>query len=179
MIEEMDKIRRIVTGHKKGKSIIVSDSGISKTDLGAGKEFYSIWGDDSLDLTAGAEKMGENLDWFPGYGGYRFFIWKVPPKASKLGNQKSKAEIDKLVPGFLSHFEHENPGMHTSETIDCTYLIEGEITLEVDDNEMIELQAGDSIVQNATRHRWHNYSDNTAVLITTSLGVNKIDELSP
>lgn len=171
----MNKIRRIVTGNAAGKSTIVSDAMVENIDLGGGKQFIQIWGGDSLDLTDGSEKLGENLSWFPKAGGYRFYVWKVPPKTTQFSDQKSPEEIEKLVPGFLSHFEAENPGMHTSDTIDCTYLIEGKVTLELDDNTMVEMQAGDSIVQNATRHRWHNYSNQTAVFITTSVGINKIE----
>ena len=42
--------------------------------------------------------------------------------------------------------------------------------------EEIELNQGDSIVQNGTRHRWHNRADIPAVLITTCIGSERKKE---
>lgn len=60
--------------------------------------------------------------------------------------------------------------MHTTDTVDCTYLISGTIVPGLDDNKEVSLKAGDSIVQNGTRHRWHNKTDIPAVFITTCIG---------
>lgn len=171
MKQSKNKIRRIVTGHSKlGKSIIVSDSIVDEINLGSGKEFVQLWGTDSTPSHPDNESMQENMDWFPKPGGHRFFVWVVPPKQKNPGKPKSKDEIEKLVPGFQQHFEPDNPGMHTSATLDCTYLISGSITLELDDNKEVDLKQGDSIIQNGTRHRWHNRAEIPAVLITTSIG---------
>lgn len=166
-----NKIRRIVTGHSdNGKSIIISDSTIDNISLGAGKKFIKLWGNDHIPTHPDKGEMNENLDWFPNTGGHRFFIWVVPPKSENSEKPKSKSEIDALVPGFLKYFEADNPGMHTTDSVDCTYLISGEIILELDDKQETKLNAGDSIIQNGTRHRWHNRSNIPAVLVTTSIG---------
>lgn len=153
MQKAMDKIRRIVTGHSdEGKSVIISDSSVENINLGAGKKFIQLWGNDSIPVHPDKGIMEENLDWFPKSGGHRFFVWVVPPKSENFENPKSKSEIDKLVPGFTKHFEPENPGMHTTDCVDCTYIISGSVFLELDDNKEVELNEGDSIVQNGTRH---------------------------
>ncbi|PCJ66910.1 MAG: cupin [Bacteroidetes bacterium] len=166
-----NKIRRVVTGHsEEGKSVIISDSIIEGISLGGGKDFIQLWGKDSITVHPDNGLMEEKMDWFPEAGGHRFFVWVVPPKTTNSDGQKSKAEIDALLPGFLGHFEQDNPGMHTTNSVDCTYLISGSIILELDDNKEVELNEGDSIVQNGTRHRWHNRGEIPAVLITTCIG---------
>ena len=175
MKKRENKIRRLVTGHSDtGKSILIEDSIVEGFTLGGGKDFIQLWGSDSTPIhpDKGASEAG--LDWFPKPGGHRFFIWVVPPKSSNTGKLKTKDEIDELLPGFTKHFEPENPGMHTSDTVDCTYLISGAITLELDDNYETELNEGDSIVQNGTRHRWHNKGEIPAVLITTCVGSKRV-----
>lgn len=172
-----NKIRRIVTGHSdNGKSILISDSTIDGISLGGGKDFIQLWGNDSIPIHPDNGLIEENMDWFPKVGGHRFFVWVVPPKSNSSGKKKSKEEIEKLLPGFMQHFEPDNPGMHTTDSVDCTYLISGSIVLELDDNKEIELNQGDSIVQNGTRHRWHNREEIPAVLITTCIGSERKKE---
>lgn len=169
------KIRRVITGHSEdGKAIVISDATVDNIDLGSGKEFVSLWGTDSMPQHPDKGEQEENLDWFPKPGGHRFFVWVVPPKTTKSDKPKSKEEIDALVPGFTKHFEPENPGMHTSDSVDCIYLISGTIVLELDDEKEIEFSQGDTIIQNGTRHRWHNRGNIPAVLITTAIGSERI-----
>ncbi len=170
-----NKIRRIITGHSNtGKSIIVSDTVVEGTSLGAGKKFIQLWGEDSIPEHPNNGDVQKNLDWFPKAGGHRFFVWVVPPKSNISEEPKSKSEINSLFPGFLDFFEENTPGMHTTNTVDCTYLISGSIFLELDDQKETEMHEGDSIIQNGTRHRWHNRSTIPAVLITTCIGSNRI-----
>ena len=115
------KIRRIVTGHSKdGKSIVISDETIDNISLGGGKNFIQIWGNDATPIHPDKGIMDKGMDWFPKPGGHRFFVWVVPPKSENSGERKSDSEIHKLVPGFLDYFEKDTPGMHTTDTIDCT-----------------------------------------------------------
>lgn len=168
-----NKIRRVVTGHThNGKSIVVSDAVIEGLSIGKGKDFIQLWGSDKIPEHPDKGTMESNLKWFPRAGGHRFFLWVVPPKVNNDDERKSKSEIEKLLPGFLEYFEEDNPGMHTTNSVDCTYLISGSVILELDDQE-VQLNAGDSIVQNGTRHRWHNRSLMPAVLITTSIGAER------
>ncbi len=177
MQKHKNKIRRVVTGHSDdGKSVIVSDSIIESLSLGGGKDFIQLWGNDAIPVHPDKGLMEEKINWFPKIGGHRFFVWVVPPKSINPNKQKSTSEIDKLLPGFLKHFEPDNPGMHTTDSVDCTYLISGSIILELDDNKEIKLNEGDSIVQNGTRHRWHNRAEIPAVLITTCIGSERKQE---
>ncbi len=171
----MKKIRRVVTGHNKdGQSTIVSDEQIESVSIGTGKHFIQLWGKDSVPVHPDEGMMPGGMEWFPLAGGHRFFVWVVPPQTQRNDDPKSKDEMEALLPGFLQYFEADNPGMHTTNTVDCTYLISGSITLELDNEEKVTLESGDSVVQNGTRHKWYNEGTIPAVLITTCVGAERI-----
>lgn len=46
-----------------------------------------------------------------------------------------------------------NPHWHTTRTVDYFYLIDGEVTLELDE-ESVDLRGGDMVIQQATHHLW-------------------------
>jgi uncharacterized cupin superfamily protein len=46
--------------------------------------------------------------------------------------------------------EPENPGMHTTDTVDFDVVMSGEVYLELDDGSEVLLKAGDCVVQNGT-----------------------------
>ena len=48
--------------------------------------------------------------------------------------------------------------MHRTESVDYGIVLEGEITLVLDDSE-VTLRAGDVVVQRGTDHAWANRSD--------------------
>ena len=52
-----------------------------------------------------------------------------------------------------------HPMMHRTETIDYAIVLEGEITLLLDDSD-VELKAGDVVIQRGTSHAWSNRSQN-------------------
>jgi uncharacterized cupin superfamily protein len=47
--------------------------------------------------------------------------------------------------------------MHRTETIDYAVLLEGELTLLLDDEDVV-LKAGDVVIQRGTNHAWSNRS---------------------
>jgi uncharacterized cupin superfamily protein len=48
--------------------------------------------------------------------------------------------------------------MHCTESIDYAVVLEGELTLILDDEDVV-LKAGDVVVQRGTNHSWANRSD--------------------
>jgi quercetin dioxygenase-like cupin family protein len=81
--------------------------------------------------------------------------------------------MDRRFPGLASHMERDNPGMHTTDTIDFEYILSGEIVLELDDGAEVVLHPGDTVVQNGTRHRWHNRSSEPAVYVAFLVGAHR------
>jgi hypothetical protein len=53
------------------------------------------------------------------------------------------AEAERKVPGMLAHMELENPGMHTTKSVDVDIVLSGEVVLELDDGVETLLRTGD------------------------------------
>jgi quercetin dioxygenase-like cupin family protein len=73
----------------------------------------------------------------------------------------------------LESNELDQPGMHTTDTVDMEIVISGEIILELDDGVETTLRAGDVNIQNGTRHRWHNRGSEPAVLAVAMVGASR------
>jgi mannose-6-phosphate isomerase-like protein (cupin superfamily) len=69
--------------------------------------------------------------------------------------------------------EEGDTGVHTTDTLDYGFILEGELTLELDDGAETILKAGDFYVQNGTRHAWHNRSGAKAVVAAIMIGAER------
>ena len=74
------------------------------------------------------------------------------------------------VPGLAECFESDNPGMHTTDTIDYGIVLDGEIWLELDDGQTQHLRKLDVVVQNGTRHAWRNRSGRVTLMAFVLIG---------
>jgi len=141
-----------------------------------GYEFRVLWGGDSAPEFPDDGARPHAPAYFPTVGGFRFMTVTFPPTADaaqrEVDFEAALAEADALLPGMAAPMELDDPGMHTSATIDYDYLVSGRLVLELDDGETIELEAGDCVIQNGTRHRWHNPFDEPAVMVVTLIGAN-------
>ena len=87
--------------------------------------------------------------------------------------EEALADVEANLPGLLSHVELDNPGMHTTDTIDFEVVLSGEVVLELDDGAETVLHPGDTVVQNGTRHRWLNRGVQPAVLAVFLIGAHR------
>ncbi len=172
-------VRRVVTGHSpEGKAVIASDEIISPIApaLTPGAAFYRLWGSDSVSQfpDAGAEPVAPN--YFPPINGFRFGLFTVAPSSTKIPTDldinSALVEFEEKLPGLAAHMEPNNPGMHTTATIDYEYVVSGRVLLELDDGATVELGPGDTVVQNGTRHAWRNPFDEPCVLVVVLVGAN-------
>lgn len=154
--------RRVVTAiNAQGKSYFVKDgptpghfdAGIFQSD--------ELWVDDpahpdpnvSKDpVDAPPHKLGPP----PGGSTVRFFTF--PPEGAKP--TMNREQIIESLKNWDSGdaMEENDPGMHTTATIDYGIVLSGEIDLELDEGE-VHLRAGDIVIQRATRHAWRNRSE--------------------
>jgi mannose-6-phosphate isomerase-like protein (cupin superfamily) len=113
-------------------------------------------------------------------GGYRFGLLTVPPATvpapADLDIQAGLAEMEEKLPGLPAYVEPDNPGMHTTDTIDFEVVLSGEVILELDDGVEKVLRPGDTVVQNGTRHRWANRGTEPAVLAVFLIGAHRAGE---
>ncbi len=174
------KIRRVVTGHTpEGKTTVASDTevdGITITQL-PGNEFYRLWGADSAPTFPDDGSPYHFQNYLPPVGGFRFGIFTVPPQSEipleQIDIEGLLKEFEEKLPGLIATMEPNNPGMHTTDTIDFEYVISGEVWLELDDGEEVYLRAGDTVVQNGTRHAWRNKSAEPCRMVVCLIGAHR------
>jgi mannose-6-phosphate isomerase-like protein (cupin superfamily) len=175
----MDR-RRVVSGHDAaGKAIVVSDEAVAPVTLALlpGSEFHLMWGADStLEFPDGGSRP-DAARYFPPVGGFRFGFFTIPPDGgvgapADLDIGAAFAEFDEKLPGMAEHLEMDDPGMHTTATVDYGVVVSGQATLELDDGVKVVLDPGDCYVQNGTRHRWSNPGAVPAVLAVALIGAH-------
>jgi mannose-6-phosphate isomerase-like protein (cupin superfamily) len=174
------KVRRVTTGHTAaGKAVIVSDTEVDAdtVSLLPGVQWHQLWGADRPPSFPDDGSRPASPSYFPPIGGYRFGLFTLPPRsaprASPADFKPMLAEMDRILPGHGTHMEPANPGMHTTDSIDFEYIISGDVWLELDDHVRVHLHAGDTVVQNGTRHAWRNKGDEPCTIVVFMLGVNR------
>jgi mannose-6-phosphate isomerase-like protein (cupin superfamily) len=175
------KVRRVVTGHTpEGKARVACDTEVDGITLSMlpGMEFHRLWGGDEAPSFPDDGSHPRAPAYFPPVGGFRFGFFTVPPRTlaalpDDLDMEAGIAEIADKLPGVADHMEPDHPGMHTTDTIDFEYVISGEIILELDDGEEVHLRAGDTVVQNGTRHAWHNRGSEPCRLVVFIVGAHR------
>ena len=74
---------------------------------------------------------------------------------------------------MLEVLEADHPGMHTTDSVDFDVVLFGEVVLELDDGVEAVLKPGDCVVQNGTRHAWHNRSTEKCVFSFLPVGTER------
>jgi mannose-6-phosphate isomerase-like protein (cupin superfamily) len=172
--------RRIVTGHSaQSKAVFASDTQIAAATVRGfpGLEFLRLWGADQLPNFPDSGSAFSYKSYFPPLGGFRFLILTFPPSQARRLTAEERADayvdLERVAPGLGAHMEPNNPGMHTSDTIDFGYVISGSIWLELDDGVQKELHAEDTFVQNGTRHAWRNKSSEPCKILVVVIGAHR------
>jgi mannose-6-phosphate isomerase-like protein (cupin superfamily) len=169
-------IRCVVTGQTNGKSVVVADKEVDPitVSLLPGAEFHRLWGSNTPPTLPTDGEAPDQTGYFPPPEGYRFGFWSIAPDSeaafAEVDLEAAIAEVDEKLPGLIAAMEPDHPGMHTTDTVDLDLVISGEVWLELDDGEEVLLRAGDCVIQNGTRHAWHNRSSETTALFTVLLG---------
>jgi len=176
--------RRVVTGHDdEGKAVFVSDEPVPPVTLTLlpGNEFHRLWGADSTVTFPDDGSRPDAERYFPPVGGFRFGIFTIPPDGGAgvssgadvdLDLGAALAEFDQRLPGMAEYLEVDNPGMHTTATVDYGIVLSGQAVLSLDDGAEVTLGPGDTYIQNGTRHRWSNTGDVPAVIAITLIGAH-------
>jgi len=173
------KIRRVVTGHTSdGKSIVASDTEVDEIafPLTPGSEHHRLWGADIVPIFPDDGTPHPAKTYFPPVGGFRFGLFTVPPESVTLPEdfdwENALRDTEEKFPGLLAILEPNTPGIHTTNTIDFEYVISGEVWLVLDDGVEIHLKPGDTVVQNGTRHSWHNKGTETCRMVLCMVGAH-------
>jgi hypothetical protein len=170
------KIRRVVTGHDaSGRAAVVSDSAAPRTHDFVhvpGMASTMLWATVAGALGSSSEDPTPNASsQVPGPDGTCFVIVTFPPDSVSLDPVLAAAEHKAASPGIAERFEADNPGMHTTPTVDYVIVLDGSIWLDLDDGAPVRLDAGDVVIQNATRHAWRNLSGTPVTIAAVQIGV--------
>jgi mannose-6-phosphate isomerase-like protein (cupin superfamily) len=174
------KIRRIVTGHdRSGKSVFVGDGAPRRVvDLKGLKGFSiaAVWATDhGMTALPGSDDPTQAMTTFvPGHGGTRFHISVLPPDSAarrrRANPSRIGAEMRAKLPGLGEAMESDTIGMHTTDTVDYDIIMSGDLWLELDDGREVHLKPGDIVIQNGTRHAWHNKGRTACVMYSVMVG---------
>ena len=173
-------VRRIVTGRSEAsKSIFVSDGAppvSSRFQHVPGMAVALAWETppDARLPSSGTDPTPMSTSRVPGAGGTTLLFVTFPPDSVRMvedfDRSAAGAESLRLLPGLAEKFEPSSPGMHTTETVDYGILLEGELTLELDDGAAKDLNVHDIVIQNGTRHAWRNKSSRPATILFVLIG---------
>ena len=174
------KTRRVVTGHTPdGKATVASDTEVEALTftMVPGMEINRLWGADEVPTFPDDGSPPPFPTYFPPVGGFRFGLFTVPPQseapAGPFDLDAGFKEAEEKLPGLIAHLEPDNPGMHTTDTIDFEYVISGEASLELDNGEEVHVRAGDTVIQNGTRHAWRNRGSEPCRMVVCLIGAHR------
>jgi len=163
-------VRRVVTGHDaQGKAIIQQDGAVPRMQrIGGphGPMFYEVWNTRDTPVPidrASGEPREEGIQLAPPKRGTRIRVLDIPPEdqsISAVTPEEARAHFASV--GAAAASSHQGTGsrhafMHRTETIDYGIVLEGEVTLIMDEGETV-VRAGDIVIQRGTNHGWANRS---------------------
>ena len=158
-------IHRVVTGHDgNGKAIVASDGPLpTVVELQAlpGMVFHEVWETQGAPAPVdnGADPTTAPLLHGPPKHGNRIRFVDLPPDSDWLDRGASGmvdlfAEVNGAE-ALTTKADSPHQMMHRTEAIDYGVVIEGELTLVLDDSE-VQLKPGSVVIQRGTNHAWAN-----------------------
>ena len=174
-------IRRLVTGRRAGNAVVLNDGPVPTEHRFAalpGMMSAIVWSTASppeVDVEEGAP-VGTSDHPAPGHT--VFSIVDFPPDSmmvqpgfdpAALGAEQLQHSL-----GLAERFEVDNPGMHTTDSVDYAIVLQGKTWLDLDDGEPTLLEAGDIVVQQRTRHAWRNLGSEVARMAFVLIGTDRV-----
>lgn len=168
-------IHRVVTGHTpEGKAVVVMQGPLPRVqEIAAvpGTVFHEVWStedapalvDNGPDPTIGLLMLP------PPVQGTRIRFVDIPPETEDFmlrNAAQMKAAFSQIgdEKASTAHAASPHPLMHRTESVDYGVVIEGELTLVLDDSE-VALKPGSVVVQRGTNHAWANRSGKTCRML--------------
>ncbi len=163
-------IRRVVTGHDaNGKAIIVSDGlapSVKTNPMRPGHRSTEIWRTNAAPVPIAKDEpdpttIGSRTI-HPSPQGTVLRIAEITPESDEIRNltpEQARAVFRASGNEAASTYGRggRHPMMHRTETVDYAVILEGELTLLMDDED-VQLKTGDVVIQRGTNHAWSNRS---------------------
>jgi mannose-6-phosphate isomerase-like protein (cupin superfamily) len=161
-------IHRVVTGHREDGTAVAISAGplptVQEIKAIPGTIFHEVWStsgspaavDNGPDPTVGPLMLP------PPKHGTRIRFVDIPPDTPELlahGAAKMHDAFSQVgdVAASTVKASSPHPLMHRTESVDYGIVMEGELTLVLDDTE-VALKPGSVVVQRGTNHAWANRS---------------------
>ena len=175
----------VVTGHKDdGTAIIISDKAPrTYPNPKFFTTFYEVWNEQQVPVTVRKHMQDEEktLNHKPPRKGVRIRMHDFYP----IGDGANKLTYEEIVEHFREAGSEDSVPpkdkwkhtfMHRTESIDFGIMIEGELTLIMEEGERT-LYPGDVVVQVGTNHGWENRGDKTSRIAFVLLDGDYDDEM--
>jgi len=150
----MKPVRRVVTGHREGRAVVLFDSAAPNQKLRQASGLVStlVWVTDETpaDISGSSDRAAREIGVPPPPNGSILRVVDFPPERAPRSRQAILAEM-----GVGDHGGARHPGMHRTRSVDYAIVLEGEIDMLLDEGE-VHLAAGDVLVQQGTNHAWVN-----------------------
>lgn len=152
-------IRRVVTGHTKDRKSTVLIDGLLPAVPSAHEHYLWTTGSTPADNSGSSDAAQAPHRLEPEANGSVFRIVEIPPESilAGLSAEQKEAYFGNLFARMeASHCRVDtsrSPGMHKTSTIDYVIVLQGEITLLLDEGETT-LKGGDIVIQRGTNHDW-------------------------
>jgi quercetin dioxygenase-like cupin family protein len=165
----MAQIRRVVTGHDaQGKAVVLSDGPVPtvhSNPIRPGQLAFEVWKCSAMPVPIAAtepEPTGGPRSLHPPAMGNVLRISVVPPESEATRNltpEQARELFRRSGAGEAATYGRggRHPMMHRTETVDYAVVLDGEITLLLDEGE-VQLKTGDVVIQRGTNHAWSNRS---------------------
>ena len=166
----MSGFRRIVTGHDaNGRSIVVSD-GPSTDTMGSLVNFWSIPSVPADYNAPDPSVPGQPMGLEPAPGGVKFRFFQIQPNKAFEGipdDELWEMTRHRFIEMGAEHAlvdRTRHAAMHKTETVDFIILLSGQITLLLDEADVV-MKPFDVVIQRGTNHAWVNTGDEVATLV--------------
>lgn len=168
-------VRRIVTGHNsEGRSLFLSDEispHLRPSPVNPDRGLTDLWRTNETPAkNEGTEdSAATEIVLTPPGNGSVFRYFQIPPddtdpnKTPEQIQAEADASFKAMGAGHARDANARHPNMHKTDTIDYIILLEGEITLILDEGE-VDMKPLDVVIERGTNHAWSNRSDKVAVL---------------
>jgi mannose-6-phosphate isomerase-like protein (cupin superfamily) len=159
------RLRRVITGHdENGRSIVIGEK--PPFELGT---LRSMWVTDVAPASYAQDDAveGRRVKLEPPPYGTHFLFFHVEPDDPALDAAEIEARVARGFEAIDSaHCRPDtsrSPHMHETGTVDYIIVLEGEVTLLLDEDE-VDLKPFDVVIQRGTNHAWISKNGQRALL---------------
>ena len=169
------KLRRIITGqNEEGKSIVTYDGPTLVFN-----NLSEMWVTDRspADNKHKNDTTKRKVRLEPPSKGSIFRFFQVSPEDTSRSikdlEKEAEAGFAEIDASHCRPDTSRNPRMHKTKTVDYIILLEGEVTLLLDED-MVDLKPFDVVVQRGTNHAWINKNSKPALLVAVMIDAEPI-----